>query len=77
MRESISSPPRTNKRASFQLSAMNSEIRTTRNYSNDWLDQSAASYMLTGYSPQPFTAYISRIWDGGSLREPYAQILSP
>ncbi|GFW95600.1 probable RNA-directed DNA polymerase from transposon X-element [Trichonephila clavipes] len=29
------------------------------NYSNDWLDQSAASYMLAGYSPQPFLLYYS------------------
>ncbi|GFY02375.1 hypothetical protein TNCV_3502571 [Trichonephila clavipes] len=29
------------------------------NYSNDWLDQSAASYMLAGYSPQSFHIYFS------------------
>ncbi|GFV39591.1 probable RNA-directed DNA polymerase from transposon X-element [Trichonephila clavipes] len=29
------------------------------NYSNDWLDQSAASYMLAGYSPQSFLIYYS------------------
>ncbi|GFT75036.1 hypothetical protein TNCV_2244241 [Trichonephila clavipes] len=29
------------------------------NYSNDWLDQSAASYMLAGYSPQSFLIYFS------------------
>ncbi|GFW30709.1 probable RNA-directed DNA polymerase from transposon X-element [Trichonephila clavipes] len=29
------------------------------NYSNDWLDQSAASYMLAGYSPQSFLLYYS------------------
>ncbi|GFX40764.1 hypothetical protein TNCV_1218871 [Trichonephila clavipes] len=29
------------------------------NYSNDWLDQSAASYMLAGYSPQSFFLYYS------------------
>ncbi|GFV93540.1 transposable element Tcb1 transposase [Trichonephila clavipes] len=29
------------------------------NYTNDWLDQSAASYMLAGYSPQSFLIYFS------------------
>ncbi|GFX62158.1 probable RNA-directed DNA polymerase from transposon X-element [Trichonephila clavipes] len=29
------------------------------NYSNDWLDQSAASYMLAGYNPQSFLIYFS------------------
>ncbi|GFT31218.1 hypothetical protein TNCV_3480271, partial [Trichonephila clavipes] len=39
---------------------MNSEIRTTQEITlNDWLDQSAASYMLAGYSPQSFHIYFS------------------
>ncbi|GFX49227.1 hypothetical protein TNCV_293921 [Trichonephila clavipes] len=29
------------------------------NYYNDWLDQSAVSYMLAGYSPQSFLLYFS------------------
>ncbi|GFW98395.1 hypothetical protein TNCV_1268311, partial [Trichonephila clavipes] len=29
------------------------------NYTNDWLDESAASYMLAGYSPQSFLIYFS------------------
>ncbi|GFX05458.1 hypothetical protein TNCV_1007801 [Trichonephila clavipes] len=44
------------KQESF-LSALRHELRNPHdpgNYSNDWLDQSAASYMLAGYSPQSF-----------------------
>ncbi|GFT91286.1 hypothetical protein TNCV_2168741 [Trichonephila clavipes] len=44
------------------LSALRHELRNPHdpgNYSNDWLDQSAASYMLAGYSPQPFLLYYS------------------
>ncbi|GFT59721.1 hypothetical protein TNCV_4693201 [Trichonephila clavipes] len=42
--------------------ALRHELRNPHdpgNYSNDWLDQSAASYMLAGYSPQPFLLYYS------------------
>ncbi|GFT93658.1 hypothetical protein TNCV_3790191 [Trichonephila clavipes] len=44
------------------LSALRHELRNPHdpgNYSNDWLDQSAASYMLAGYSPQSFLLYYS------------------
>ncbi|GFW89673.1 hypothetical protein TNCV_1025571 [Trichonephila clavipes] len=43
-------------------SALRHELRNPHdpgNYSNDWLDQSAASYMLAGYSPQSFHIYFS------------------
>ncbi|GFS92637.1 hypothetical protein TNCV_1160871 [Trichonephila clavipes] len=42
--------------------ALRHELRNPHdpgNYSNDWLDQSAASYMLAGYSPQSFHIYFS------------------
>ncbi|GFU80982.1 RNA-directed DNA polymerase from mobile element jockey [Trichonephila clavipes] len=42
--------------------ALRHELRNPHdpgNNSNDWLDQSAASYMLAGYSPQPFLLYYS------------------
>ncbi|GFT79867.1 hypothetical protein TNCV_4597881 [Trichonephila clavipes] len=42
--------------------ALRHELRNPHdpgNYSNDWLDQSAASYMLAGYSPQSFLLYFS------------------
>ncbi|GFV68725.1 hypothetical protein TNCV_1902411 [Trichonephila clavipes] len=44
------------------LSALRHELRNPHdpgNYSNNWLDQSAASYMLAGYNPQSFHIYFS------------------